>query len=191
MSNSKPTPKKQSDFYICQVDWIHVGMIAVFGVNSQNYPGLEDIDDRVLAMCRKLSTLSYAPGPLVVSRMGEEVPEPDFGSKYPETQPYTSLTFSFIEREWWDKLFLIMFLRGDHGDGSTAMAYINVQCGHLETLLRLVNGETLINLADYATIVLTRVGDLTDEDRLKLQRNYLFGERHTNVRLFPKLPEVT
>jgi hypothetical protein len=79
-----------------------------------------------------------------------------------------------------------MFLRGDHGDGRTAMAYVTVLCNNLQTLLRLVNGEIPINLADYATTVLTRVGDLTDEDRLKLQHNYMFGERHTNVRLFPK-----
>lgn len=173
-------PKKQVDFTIGSVDFMKVGTIAVFGVEE---------DELVRNIAEKLNRISSMYGDLVTSRMGEEVPEPESyevqdGNEWP-------LQLEYREKTLLDKVFCIIYMQGVDDEGERAFAYVNVRCDRLDTLHGKMFDGPAFNLPDYSTIVLTGHGMPTDEDREKLQRDYLFGERHTNIRIFPPLAEVT
>lgn len=173
-------PKKQPDFTIGAVDFLKVGTIAVFGVEE---------DELIDGIAAKLNRISSMCGDLVTSRMGEEVPEPesfeiDEGNEWP-------LKLEYREKTLLDKVFCIIYMQGLDDDGERCFAYVNVRCDRLDTLHDKMFAGPTFNLPDYSTIVLTGQGMPTAEDREKLQRDYLFGERHTNIRIFPPLSEVT
>lgn len=173
-------PKKQPDFKIGSVDFMKVGTIAIFGVEETEM--IETISD-------KINKISGMYGQLVLSRMGEEVPEPDTldvqeGNEWP-------MKLEFREKAILDKVFCIVYMQGFNDEGERCFAYVNVRGDRIENLRDKMFASNTFNLPDYSTIVLTGVGMPTFENREKLQRDYLFGERHTNVRVFPPLSEVT
>jgi hypothetical protein len=173
-------PKKQPDFKIGSVDFMKIGTIAIFGVEEPEQ--IENISE-------KINQVSGMYGQLVVSRMGEEVPEPDTldvqeGNVWP-------LKLEYREKMILDKVFCIVYMQGFNDEGERSFAYVNVRGDRIENLREKMFAGPTFNLPDYSTIVLTGVGMPTFENREKLQRDYLFGERHTNVRIFPPLSEVT
>ncbi|MBI1274874.1 hypothetical protein GC177_02750 [bacterium] len=177
---AKPAPKKQPDFRIGNVDFLKVGTIAIFGVED-----LEVIEN----IASKLNRASSMCGQLVMSRMGEEVPEPDNldvepGNEWP-------MKLEYREKMVMDKVFCILYMQGYDDNQGRNFAYVNVRGDRLENLREKMLAGPTFNLPDYSTIVLTGEGMPTFEHREKLQRDYLFGERHTNVRIFPPLSEVT
>ncbi len=176
----KDEPPKQPDFYIGQVDFIKIGTIAVFG--------LDDVD-LILSIAEKLNRVSSMCGELVVSRMGEEVPLPD--NYDVETAGEWPLRLDYREKLVLDKVFCIVYMQGYNEEGERVFAYVNVRCDRLDSLHEKMFGGQSFNLPDSSTVVITGIGNPTAEDREKLQRDYLFGERHTNVRIFPPLSEVT
>jgi len=176
----KAAPKKQPDFKIGSADFMKIGTIAIFGVEEPEI---------VEAIAEKLNRASNMFGQLVISRMGEEVPEPDTldveeGNEWP-------MKLEYREKMILDKVFCIVYMQGVDDDGERCFAYVNVRGDRLENLHEKMNAGPTFNLPDFSTIVLTGKGMPTFEDREKLQRDYLFGERHTNVRIFPPLSEVT
>lgn len=173
-------PKKQPDFKIGSVDFMKVGTIAIFGVEDP---------DLIENIATKINQISGMYGQLVLSRMGEEVPEPDTldvqeGNIWP-------IKLEFREKTLMDKVFCIIYMQGFNDEGERCFAYVNVRGDRLENLRDKMFAGPTFNLPDYSTIVLTGVAMPTFENREKLQRDYLFGERHTNVRIFPPLSEVT
>lgn len=176
----KEPPKKQPDFKIGNVDFMKVGTIAIFGVEEP---------EQIEAIADKINRMSGMFGQLVMSRMGEEVPEPDSldveeGNEWP-------LKLDYREKMILDKVFCIVYMQGYNDDGERAFAYVNVRGDRIENLREKMFAGPTFNLPDFSTIVLTGDGMPTFEHREKLQRDYLFGERHTNVRIFPPLSEVT
>jgi hypothetical protein len=176
----KDEPPKQPDFQIGSVDFIKIGTVAVFG--------LDDVD-LILSVSEKLNRVSSMYGELVVSRMGEEVPLPDSydvhtGNEWP-------LKLEYREKLVLDKVFCIVYMQGLDEEGERVFAYVNVRCDRLDNLHEKMFAGPTFNLPDNSTVVITGQGTPTAEDREKLQRDYLFGERHTNVRIFPPLSEVT
>jgi hypothetical protein len=178
--DAKPMPKKQPDFKIGNVDFMKIGTIAVFGVED-----IEIIEN----IAAKLNRVSHMCGQLVMSRMGEEVPEPD--TLDVETAGDWPMPLEYREKMVLDKVFCILYMQGYNDAGERAFAYVNVRGDRLENLREKMLAGPTFNLPDYSTIVLTGDGMPTFEHREKLQRDYLFGERHTNVRVFPPLSEVT
>ena len=176
----KDEPPKQPDFYIGNADFIKIGTIAVFG--------LDDVD-LILSVSEKLNRVSSMYGELVVSRMGEEVPLPD--SYDVQTGNEWPLKLEYREKLILDKVFCIVFMQGQNEEGERVFAYVNVRCDRLDNLYDKMFDGNSFNLPDNSTVVITGIGSPSAEDREKLQRDYLFGERHTNVRIFPPLSEVT
>lgn len=178
--DDKNKPKKQPDFKIGSVDFLKIGTIAIFGVEEPEV---------IEAIADKVNRISAMAGQLVISRMGEEVPEPDTldvqeAGEWP-------MKLEYREKMILDKVFCIVYMQGLDDDGERCFAYVNVRGDRLENLYDKMHAGPTFNLPDYSTIVLTGKGMPTFEDREKLQRDYLFGERHTNVRIFPPLSEVT
>ncbi len=173
-------PKKQPDFHIGSVNFIKVGTVAVFGVEDE---------ELIPPIAEKINRISTMAGEVVISRMGDEVPEPgdldvEEGNDFP-------MKLEYREKMLLDKFFCIVYMQGSNEDDDPCYAYVNVRMDRYDTLHDKMFAGPTFNLPDYSTIVLTGQGSPTYEDREKLQRDYLFGERHTNVRIFPPLSEVT
>lgn len=182
LTGLQKAPQVQLDFMIGRFNWVQMGVLAVFGV-----------DDTVMIMrlAEKITSLSYVPTSLVMSRMGEEIPEPTLEEMPFERQSFRDLEFTFDETRHLDKFFVIAFIDAIDSNGEQVFAYVNVRLDRLEALLDLGEQGTVFNLPDRATVVITGTGMPDDQEREKLRRDYVFGEHSMNVRLFPPLSEVT
>jgi hypothetical protein len=179
-------PKPQDDFYMGRFITINVGTIAIFG--------LED-PDLIDSLASKFALMSEQPKPVVISRMGEDVPIADPPSETddrPAQQAFHAIEFGHVETMNFKYVFLILELKSDQSKtGEPAYAYVNVRADRLGSLLMQGKSGKLFNLPDFSTIVMTGHGEIPSEVSAKAQRDYLFGVQQTNVRLFPPLNEVT
>jgi hypothetical protein len=123
--------------------------------------------------------------------MGDEVPFPDELEVIDEKHQLEELTFTLEERKVTEKCFLICYLESVNENDEKVYAYFNVRFDRLKNLFdKLASGEPF-NLAANVTMVVSGQGDLSNDDREKLRRDYLFGEYSTHVRIVPPLEEVT
>lgn len=185
--NNKPKPKKQTDFYVGRFSYLEVGTVAVFG--------LEDMA-LVESLITKLSWLSETPKPIVISRMGENVPllpanELEQVEQTPQMDFHT-IKFTNVENMNLKVVFIIMLIKSEQSaTDEQAYAYVNVRADRLGNLLLQARSGNLFNLSDYSTLVQSGYGDIPPDVEEKMQHDYLFGKHQTNGRVFPPLNEVT
>jgi tetratricopeptide (TPR) repeat protein len=177
--SSSDQPPVQMSFF----RWVHIGCVATFGI--------EDVD-LIEAVARKLSTLSTMSGPLQISRQGEDVPLPPTDQVVAvEHHRFDEIDWKFDEIRVWAKIFSIIFIQSTDAQGEDIFAYVNCRTDRLKPLLDLGAQHQPFNLADSATVIVSGKGRPTQEQRQKIMHDYLFGEHHVNVRIFPPLEEVT
>lgn len=179
--DAKQAPE-QASFETSFFRWLQIGTVATFGVNNQ---------ELIASVARKLSSLSTLSGPIVLSRMGQVVPEPDELEVAVEQRRFDEIEWSFEELQIFDKVFAIIFLLSADAQGRDVFAYVNVRVDRIKKLLDQGEQGEPFDLAQNATVVLTGQGMPTIEQRERLQHEYLFGEHHVNVRIFPPLKEVS
>jgi len=178
----RPIPTPQPKFMIQGYDSVQLGCIAIFGV--EDFPTIR-------SLCEKLTSLSYYPTEPYYSRMGEPVPEPRNPYTNIKHHSYDQLQFTNAEKGIFDKTFIILHLATHTPQGDPAFVFVNVRGDRLPILLEKAASNDVFNVSDYATLIEVGVGEPSIEVANKLQNDYLFSDRHLNVRLFPPLSEVT
>lgn len=178
--NTPPPP--QSEVVFSSIEWIQIGTIATFAIKEQEV--LE-------AMAEKLILLSSEPSPLVYSRMGEEVPAPPTEPLQDEQISLDQLIFTYQQSKLLDKIFIIIYLEGKDQQGQEQFAYVNVRADRLAGIISAYEQQTPLELHNASTLVIHGPGRPDHQQRQKLIRDYLFGEHHVNVRMFPNSVEET
>ena len=183
-TSNKPLPKAQKLVEVRRFERIQIGTVAVFGIDDEMF---------VRGIANKLTRLSDTPTPVVFSRMGEDVPDfdPSTAPHVGEQLAWSQLLFSLVEQRALDKVFVILLVQSRNSAGESVFAYVNARGDRLATLLEQGAQDKAFNLSNYATLVLDGQGEPDSAAREKLARDYLFGETHLNLRLFPPLSDVT
>lgn len=175
-------PKTPNTFIIQGHDWLQVGCIAFFGVDDQAH---------MRSLSEKLTSLSFAPTEPYYSHMGEAVPEPE--------NPYTDIThchyseinFTPIDHILFDRAFLIIYVATHTLEGDPAYAYINCRGDRIANLISKIDSGLPFDIQQYATLIEVGPGRPDVATRQRITRDYLFGETHLNVRIFPPLSDIT
>jgi hypothetical protein len=174
-------PRPAPATVIAGVSFLKIGTIATFGVEDG---GL------IIRLAERLNSVGSSQGVLVVSRYGEEVPLPETYDVEILQRPFAELAIDPAMARIFGQVFAIVFISSYDRAGEPCFAYVNVRLDRLGALLNRLAQGVPFNLAAYTTLIVCRSGTPTAADRLMLQRDYLFGERHVNVRIFPPLNTV-
>ncbi|RMG69929.1 MAG: hypothetical protein D6711_18600 [Chloroflexi bacterium] len=86
---------------------------------------------------------------------------------------------------------MICYLESVDENNDKVYAYFNVRFDRLKNLMDKLTEAQPFDLSRHVTMVLSGHGDVTEDAREKLRRDYLFGEYNTHVRIFPPLQDVT
>lgn len=175
-------PRTPDSFVIQGHDWLQVGCIAFFGV--------EDVA-HIQSLSEKLTSLSFSPTEPYYSRMGEDVPEPENPYTDIRHTHYTEIDFTTADRILFDRAFLILYIATHTPDSEPAYVYVNCRGDRIGTLIEQIDSDLPFDVQQYATIIEVGSGRPSAATRERLARDYLFGETHLNVRIFPPLSDIT
>ena len=168
---------EQVDFFFKRIEWLHIGTLAVFGLGEEN-------QDLIQRIGEELVLLDDEPTWTNLSYVGEAVPEPTGYRQEGERHLISDLRLSGVDRMLLDQYFIILYFQSTNKDGKPVYVYGNVRGDRLEALLRDGENDTPKNAKDYLTFVAYGEAPPSEETREKLRRDYLFGEHHTNLRIF-------
>lgn len=177
----EPTPTPLP-FVINGISFLKIGSLLAFGV-----------DDAALVerLAERLSRLSTYQGAIVVSRHGEAVPPPPASDVQLGQRPFAELVIDAPMAQILAQLSAIVYIGSYDREGQRSFAYVNVRADQLGRLLERCMQGTPFNLAAHCAVIESGSGLPAPEQRIPLQRNYLFGERPLYVRLLPPVGELT
>ena len=160
---------------------VRVGTVAAFGV----------ADEVVTDLQASLKRYTAVGTQFIFTRMGEDIPYHTVNHENDLYLPPT-LILNYRVRARAERFFFIIELHAqDAGTNQPTYGFVNIRLDRLANLLRFKTNQELFNLHDYATLVAHGLDQPTDEVWRKMEVDYLFGRHQVNVRLFPRLNEVT
>jgi tetratricopeptide (TPR) repeat protein len=154
---------------------LHVGTIASFGTQDE---------ETLLELARRLASLSDVPGLIAKSYVGEALTTPDIAPAFAEQTRFDELQLTSAHRQLLDKVFIILYLTSKDENGNENFAWVNVRGDRLEPLFERERVGEPFNLTQYTTAVKVGQGLPTIEDFERLERDYLFGQETTNLRIY-------
>jgi len=94
-------------------------------------------------------------------------------------------TWSHREKAIAEKGMCIVFIQAESEDGRPAFAYITVYPTKLDALMSALQSEEAVDICKYGHVLLAGYRELKPAHREKVNPNYLFNERATNLFIKP------